>query len=97
MYTLNFYLYNNLLFYECNKIVKFLNGDILIGDSIVQNYTFQKNYYFMAGDWPLNSMDSRYWGLLPEDHVVGKVAFVWKSKDMKTGKHRWKRFFKSIN
>jgi signal peptidase I len=95
--TLNIELYKNLIGYENNKIVKIMNGNVVIGDSVVQNYTFQKNYYFVAGDWLLNSKDSRYWGLLPEDYIVGKVAFVWKSKDMNTGKYRWKRFFQTIN
>jgi signal peptidase I len=51
----------------------------------------------MAGDYTPDSRDSRYWGLLPEDHIVGKVAFVWQSKDRQTGKQRWERFFKTVN
>jgi signal peptidase I len=50
----------------------------------------------MAGDLVFDSQDSRYWGLLPEDHIVGKAFAVWKSKDPKTGKWRWKRFFTRI-
>jgi signal peptidase I len=51
----------------------------------------------MTGDWVFDSRDSRYWGLLPEDHIVGKAAIVWKSKDVWTGKYRWKRIFRVIN
>ncbi|MDR2916477.1 MAG: hypothetical protein LBV74_16895 [Tannerella sp.] len=40
--------------------------------------------------------DSRYWGLLPDDLVIGKATIVWKSNDMKTGKYKWERFFKMI-
>jgi signal peptidase I len=50
----------------------------------------------MAGDWVSDSKDSRYWGLLPEDHIVGKAAIIWKSEDIETGKYRWSRFFKKI-
>jgi signal peptidase I len=69
---------------------------VWLGDSIIREYTFKMNYYFMAGDYVFDSVDSRYWGLVPEDHIVGKAIFVWKSKDMATGKYRWKRFFKRL-
>lgn len=62
----------------------------------IREYRFLKNYYFMAGDKGLNSQDSRYWGLLPEEYIVGKAAFVWKSVDPYTGKLRWDRFMKKI-
>jgi signal peptidase I len=51
----------------------------------------------MAGDLTFDSRDSRYWSLLPEDHIVGKVAFVLQSKDKQTGKRRWERLFKTVN
>ena len=51
----------------------------------------------MAGDKGENSQDSRYWGLLPEEYIVGKAAFIWKSVDPYTGKFRWERFFKTIH
>ena len=51
----------------------------------------------MAGDKGENSQDSRYWGLLPEEYIVGKAAFIWKSVDPYTGKFRCERFFKTIH
>ena len=64
---------------------------------VMQVFLFASlNYYFMAGDCVFSSQDSRYWGLLPEDFVVGKVALVWKSEDPETGKFRWKRFWKTM-
>jgi signal peptidase I len=60
------------------------------------SYYFQKNYYFMSGDYTEDSQDSRYWGLTPEEYIVGKAAFIWKSVDRNTGKFRWKRFLKKI-
>lgn len=68
----------------------------LIGRETLESYCFQKNYYFMAGDKGMNSQDSRYWGLLPEEYIVGKATFIWKSVDPYTGKFRWDRFLKKI-
>ena len=87
MDTKNHLLYRNLMQYE--------TGRREISDEI-PFYVFQQNYYFMTGDYVFDSKDSRYWGLLPEDHIIGKVSFIWKSKDVWTGKLRWKRFFKAV-
>ena len=94
--TMNVRLYKNLIEYETNKNLSVRNGIVYIGDAIINNYTFQMNYYFMAGDNIFDSQDSRYWGLLPEDCIIGKAAIVLKSVDQQTGKFRWKRFFKTI-
>ncbi|MDR0421931.1 MAG: S26 family signal peptidase, partial [Proteiniphilum sp.] len=94
--TLNILLYRNLIAYETEKQVAVKNGAVMLGDSAIGEYTFGKNYYFMAGDYVFDSQDSRYWGLLPEDHITGKVAFVWNTKDRNTGKKRWNRFLKKI-
>ncbi|HZX74981.1 MAG TPA: signal peptidase I, partial [Cyclobacteriaceae bacterium] len=62
-------------------------------------YTFKQNYYFMMGDNRHNSIDSRYWGLVPEDHIVGKPLFVWMSVDSEADllhKIRWSRIFNTI-
>ncbi|MCD7901788.1 MAG: signal peptidase I [Bacteroides sp.] len=94
--TLNIILYKKLIEFESRKTIKTKAMHVLMGDSTIQKYTFTKNYYFMAGDFVFDSQDSRYWGLLSEDHIVGKVAFVWNIKDISTGKTKWSDFLKKI-
>ena len=85
--------------YDHNKDAKVENGKLLIDGKEIQEYTFQQDYFFMMGDNRNNSLDSRYWGFVPEDHIVGKGFFIWLSLD-KYGswfnKIRWSRFFNLI-
>ena len=94
--TLNVLLYKNLIEYETDKTLTVCDGKVFFNNERVSDYTFRFNYYFMAGDFIFDSQDSRYWGLLPEDCIIGKVVFVWKSIEQHTGKIRWNRFFKKI-
>lgn len=75
--------------YEGNKL-EVKNGTIYINDQPATKYTFKQDYYFMMGDNRHNSLDSRYWGFVPADHVVGKPVFVWMSKGEYSG-FRWNR------
>jgi signal peptidase I len=68
-----------------------LSGDkVTLNGKPITEYTFKMNYYFMMGDNRHNSQDSRYWGFVPEDHIVGKALFVWLSLkyDVKTVRKR---------
>ena len=94
--SLSVILYKNLIEYETEKTISVKERMIYLNDSLIQNYTFIQDYYFMAGDWIFDSVDSRYWGLLPDDLVIGKASIIWKSADMQTKKYRWNRFFKSV-
>jgi signal peptidase I len=85
--------------YDLNKDVKIEGSKLFIGGKEITEYTFNQNYYFMMGDNRHNSLDSRYWGFVPEDHIVGKGFFIWLSIDKHGSffnKIRWSRFFKLI-
>ncbi|MDR0745938.1 MAG: signal peptidase I [Mediterranea sp.] len=86
--------------YERNTLEEKEEG-IYINGQKTDSYTFKMDYYWMMGDNRHNSLDSRYWGFVPEDHVVGKPIMVWLSLDKDRGwfdgKIRWNRVFKWIH
>jgi signal peptidase I len=72
-----------------------VEGDkIYIDGQLADSYTFEMDYYWMMGDNRHNSADSRYWGYVPENHIVGKPVLVWLSRDKENGGIRWKRMFR---
>lgn len=86
--------------YEGNKI-ELRNGKFFINGEETKDYTFKMDYYFMMGDNRHNSLDSRYWGFVPEDHIVGKAWVIWFSlNDINQSlldKVRWSRLFTAIH
>ena len=84
--------------YEKNTLI--VNGDeILINGNDTDSYTFKQDYYWMMGDNRHNSEDSRYWGYVPFDHVVGKPVFIWFSWETNgkgINKVRWERLFTTV-
>ena len=86
--------------YEGNKL-EVKNGHIYINGKVETSYTFKMDYYWMQGDNRDNSLDSRYWGFVPEDHIVGTPAIILISFDkdhsLFNGGIRWNRIFKLPN
>ena len=92
----NALVYRKAIEWEQRTKLHIMGDSICLGDSIIKEYTFGKNYYFTVGDNVLSSQDSRYWGLLPEEYIVGKATCIFRSVHKHTGKERWKRFMKKI-
>jgi len=86
--------------YEHNQGITWQDGVIQQNGQPLTRYTIKQNYYFMMGDNRHNSEDSRFWGFVPEDHLVGKAVFTWLSVDPNAdflNKVRWSRLFRPIN
>jgi signal peptidase I len=79
--------------YEGNTLEE-RNGQFIINGQAAATYTFKMDYYWMMGDNRHNSLDSRYWGFVPEDHIVGKAWFVWLSYGHNG--IRWSRLFHGV-
>ena len=85
--------------YEGNNL-KVVGNDIYINDQKTTKYTFKQDYFWMMGDNRHNSLDARYFGYTPENHIVGKPVFIWMSLDPnETGfkKIRWSRLFTTVS
>ena len=85
--------------YEHNQL-DIRNGKIYINGREAHSYTFKMDYYWMMGDNRHNSADSRYWGFVPEDHIVGKPIFIWWSSDPDRRGFsgiRWNRLFRWVD
>ena len=97
----NVALYGDAIqYFDGNENIVINAGKITENGKLLSNYTFKQDYYFMMGDNRHNSADSRYWGFVPKDHVVGKAMLVWMSLDPDPvsfmDKIRWNRVFRII-
>ena len=87
--------------YENNDLQVTSDGRIIINGEETDEYTFRMDYYWMQGDNRHNSADSRFWGFVPEDHIVGKPIIIWLSTDKDRawghGHIRWSRLFRLVD
>jgi signal peptidase I len=83
--TFNYLLYKRPVEYETDKTLSVRDGRVCLNEEEINRYTFLLNYYFMAGDYIFDSKDSRYWGMMPEDCIIGEAILVWRSTDLNSG------------
>lgn len=95
--SINREYYTRIIEWETGGQVTSKNGIYYLNSDTISCYIVQNNYYFMAGDKVSNSRDSRFWGLLQEEYIIGVVPFILYSKDVWDGYLRTDRFFKSLN
>lgn len=89
-------IYKRIIEYETKDSLVCTDGLLYKGDQLVDQYMFTKNYYFACGDNTPNSNDSRYWGFVPEDFIIGIVTRVAYSRDPETHEIRWDRVWKKL-
>lgn len=85
--------------FDHTENAEYKDGKIYVNGKLITSYTFNQDYYFMMGDNRYESDDSRFWGFVPADHIVGKAVFIWMSIDADGtffDKVRWKRLFSLI-
>lgn len=90
-------LYGNVVEWETGLELSVKGDSVFLGDSLVNVYTFRNNCYFLAGDNVINSQDSRYWGLLPEQFIHGVAVRIGKSAGPYDGRIRWGRVLRNLN
>lgn len=92
----NMAMYGRCIAVYEQRLVEQRDGKIYIDGVEAKEYTFLMDYYFMMGDNRHGSLDSRFWGFVPEDHIVGKASYIWFSVDPAGEGVRWERMFTSI-
>lgn len=92
--TLTLPFYSRIIATYEHNTLRVVNGKIYINNQETDSYTFKMNYYWMMGDNRRESMDSRFWGYVPEDHIVGKAWIIWMS--IHHNRIRWGRLFSAI-
>lgn len=90
-------LYRKIIEYETGKKPVLKEDCVMLGDSCISEYQFSNNYYFTGGDRVIDSADSRYWGFVPEEFIIGVAKRISYSRDRSTGRMRRDRVWRRIN
>ena len=95
--SMNYELYKLVIEYETGQKLRLKSKhEVVLGNAPITHYLFKNNYYFMCGDYVLNSGDSRYWGFVPEEFIIGVVSHITYSKDKEDGSYKWERFGRNL-
>jgi signal peptidase I len=97
--TKNLCLYERIISYYEKNDLQVKNNQIMINGKVTDEYTFKMDYFWMMGDNRHSSLDSRFWGFVPEDHIVGEPKLIWLSLDKNKkflSKIRWDRMLKGV-
>lgn len=92
-------LYRNTILLHEGKNAEVINDSLYIDGAVAESYTFNKNYHWMASNNSINMADSRLFGFVPENHIIGKAAFIWFSKEPNSNPftgYRWKRMMRKV-
>ena len=96
----NMDMYRRVISVYDGHVLEEKNGEVYIDGELATNYTFEQDYYWMMGDNRHRSADSRMWGFVPHDHIVGRASFTWFSRQNKAqhgeAKIRWDRVFTNV-
>lgn len=90
-------LYKIVIEYEMGTSLFLYENGRMLDDTLITEYVFKNNYYFMGGDNVLDSNDSRYWGFMPEEFIVGVAKRISYSRDRNIGEFRWDRLWRRID
>ncbi len=92
----NVNLYKRLMEFETGSKITIQEGKVMLADKQIEHYTFARNYYYCCGDNVLNSSDSRYWGFVPEEFIVGVVSHITYSRNRETNEFDWHRMMRCV-
>lgn len=94
--SMNYRIYTAPIEYETKGKLRLRDGKLFLDKEQIDKYTFINNYYFTAGDNLMNSRDSRYWGFVPEEYIMGVATRILYSYDKETKTFKWNRLFKKL-